>query len=75
MTNAVYRAIVEQVQSGNLTEPFSAEDFRTACPGFGAGTYKAFLWKHAKGNGRTSELFEKVCRGMFRCIRPLRYGL
>jgi predicted aspartyl protease len=37
--------------SGRLKEPFSNEDFRAACPGFGEGTYNAFLWKHRKGNG------------------------
>ncbi len=75
MANEVYRAIAKQVRAGNLKEPFSSEDFQRACPGFGHGTYKAFLWKHAKGNGKTSELFEKVAPGLFRCIKPFRYGL
>lgn len=75
MTNAVYRAIVKQIQAGRLTEPFSATDFRAACPEFGVGTYKAFLWKHSRGNRKTTELFEKMSPGKFRCLRPFRYGL
>jgi hypothetical protein len=55
----VYRAIVRTVHAGSLTEPFSADDFRRACPAFGKGTYQAFLWKHRKGNpGGNSELFK-----------------
>lgn len=72
----VYRSIVTAMRRGRLAEPFSADDFRRACPGFGAGTYQAFLWKHRKGNpGGNSELFEQVSPGMFRVMRPIRYGL
>lgn len=76
MSHRVYRAIVEAVRARRLREPFSVADFEGACPGFGAGTYSAFLHKHARGNpGQTSELFERVSRGRFRCIRPFKYGL
>ncbi len=75
MSNRIYSAVVKQVRAGKLVEPFSKEDFRKACPGFGPGTYNAFLWKHAKGNGKTTELFEKVAPGLFRCLRPYKYGL
>jgi hypothetical protein len=69
----VYRAIVNAVQSGGLAEPFGPDDFRRACPGFGAGTYKAFLHKHRRGNpGGNSELFERVAPGKFRLLRPVR---
>ena len=45
-------------------EPFAADDFSGACPGFSAGTYRAFLPKHARGNpGGFSELFIRVTRG------------
>lgn len=71
----VYRAIVKAIRSGRLKEPFTAEDFRIECPGFGEGTYKAFLWKHRRGNGKTSELFEQVESGKFRLLRPTRYNL
>lgn len=76
MNHEVYQAIVKAVINGSLQEPFNKKAFRKACPNFGSGTYNAFLWKHAKGNpGGTSELFEKVDRGLFRLIRPFKYGL
>jgi hypothetical protein len=76
MAHEVYKAIVTAVREGIMQEPFSAEDFRRSCPGFGSGTYQAFLWKHAKGNpGGQSELFEKVARGSFRLLHPIKYGL
>ena len=72
----VYRAIVEAVRSGKLAEPFTQRDFRHACPGFGEGTYRAFLYKHRLGNpGGASELFKRVERGKFELLRPIRYGL
>ena len=76
MAHRVYGAIVAAVKSGALAEPFSRHDFRAACPGFGDGTYKAFLDKHAAGNpGGASELFQRVSPGRFTCIRPFRYRL
>ncbi len=61
---------------GRLKEPFTKEDFLSACPGLGDGTYNAFLHKHRVGNpGANSELFELVMPGKFRCIRPFKYGL
>jgi hypothetical protein len=45
-------------------------------PGFGDGTYKAFLHKHRKGNpGGASELFRQVDTNRLELLRPLRYGL
>jgi len=59
--------------SGTLDEPFSNEDFRQACPGFGKGTYNAFLWKHSVGNlgnqGGQTELFVKVGVNSFKRLR------
>lgn len=76
MPHRVYMAIVMAVKDGKLLEPFSKEDFRAACAGFGRGTYNAFLYKHSKGNpGRNSELFERESAGHFRCLRPFRYNL
>lgn len=69
----VYRAIAAAIRSGRLTEPFGRAEFRRACPGFGKGTYQAFLSKHSKGNGKTTELFERVSKGRYRLIRPFRY--
>jgi predicted aspartyl protease len=54
--------------SGKLVEPFSNEDFRCACPSFGKGTYQAFLWKHRRGNGHATELFELVGPNQFKRI-------
>lgn len=76
MVHKVYRAIVRAVKIGWLSEPFSSEDFKQACPGFAPGTYRTFLAKHAKGNpGGNSELFVRVALGRYRCIRPFKYGL
>jgi len=72
----VYSAIVAVVRSGQLTEPFTQADFQRACPGFGLGTYTAFLHKHRLDNpGGNSELFELVNPGQFKLLRPIRYGL
>jgi hypothetical protein len=74
--HAVYSAIVKAVKSGQLKEPFGNQEFRSNCPGFGEGTYRAFLHKHRKGNpGGNSELFELVSKGRFRLVRPFKYGL
>ena len=71
----VYRAIVEAVKRGTLKEPFSKDDFESTCPGFGKGTYNAFLDKHSVGNpGGSSELFERLSPGRFSCLRPFKYG-
>jgi len=71
-----YRLIVQSIQRGGLTEPFNEADFRRSCPSLPDGTYKAFLHKHSRGNpGGRSELFIRVRPGMFRCIRPFKYGL
>lgn len=64
----VATAIDVALVSGKLVEPFSNKDFRRACPGFGKGTYQAFLWKHRRGNGHTTELFELTAPNQFRRI-------
>jgi len=75
MQHRVYRTIVTAVTKGILKEPFSIKDFENACPGFGRGTYRAFLEKHSVGNpGRNTELFERTSPGMFQLIRPFKYG-
>ena len=69
MAHKVYKAIINAIKTGKLKEPFSKQDFQDACPGFGNGTYNAFLDKHAKGNpGGNSELFERVGEGQFICL-------
>ena len=76
MAHRVYEAIVAVVRNGTLGEPFSKDDLRAACRPFGKGTHNAFLDKHARPNpGETSELFERVSPGRFKCLRPFRYGL
>ncbi len=71
----VYGAIVQAVQQGTLTGPFTKADFRRACSGLGEGTYNTFLDKHAVGHpGGETELFERVAPGQFRLVRPLSYG-
>lgn len=76
MAHRVYEAIVRAVKNQSLNEPFSRDDFRLSCPGFGKGTYNAFLDKHVVGNvGGNSELFLRVAVGKFKCVRPFKYGL
>ena len=76
MWHKIYETIVQAIRSGKLAEPFSKKEFRACCPGFGTGTYNAFLDKHSQGNpGGNSELFERVAPGQFRCLRPFKYGL
>lgn len=72
----LYADIVYAVRSGRLNEPFSAADVKRECPNWDDNTYGTFLPKHRVGNPmRTSELFERVSRGLYRLIRPIKYGL
>ena len=64
----VATAIDGALANGKLIEPFSNDDFRRACPRFGKGTYRAFLWKHRTGNGHRTALFELVGPNKFRRI-------
>jgi len=76
LSHKVYKSIVEAIRSERLTEPFTTKDFKKKCPGFGQGTYNAFLHKHRIGNtSGNSELFELVSLGYFRCVRPFKYSL
>ena len=76
MRHKVYQTIVTAIRTGKLSEPFTTRDFQNSCPGFGNGTYNAFLYKHCCGNsGGNSELFLKVQPGKFECLRPFKYGL
>lgn len=72
----VYKSIIKAIKEGRLVEPFSTNDFRDACSGLGNGTYRAFLYKHRKGNpyGNT-ELFELVDKNKFKTIKPFKYNL
>jgi len=75
MAHNVYSCIVSNIKNGLLIEPFTTGDFRKTCPGFGSGTYNAFLHKHSFGNpGGNSELFERVSPGKFKCLKPFKYG-
>ena len=73
--SSVVAAVDRAIGRGCLNEPFSNEEFEKTCPGFGAGTYNAFLWKHRKGNpSRQKEYFELVGKNLFRRIRAPREG-
>jgi hypothetical protein len=75
MKHEVYSSIVHAIQKRRLKEPFTIADFKRSCPDFGNGTYRAFLYKHRKGNlGGNLELFVKCSPGKFRLLRPLKYG-
>lgn len=56
------------VKSGKLRQPFNAAMLERACPGWAPKTYAVFLGKHAVGNGRTTELFVRVERGVYRIV-------
>lgn len=76
MKHRVYGEIIKAVKAGILKEPFTVRDFKISCPDLGDGTYSAFLYKHRTGNpSANTELFERVSRGRFRCVRPFKYGL
>jgi hypothetical protein len=75
MRHRTYDAIVTAIRAKKLTEPFKVQDWKAACPGSAVGTYKTFLHKHAKGNpGGKTELFVRVAPGLFKCVRPFKYG-
>ena len=72
----VYSCLVQAAKKGTIKEPFTVADFQKACPGFGKGTYRAFLYKHRVGNrGQETELFELASPGKFKFVRPFKYGL
>jgi hypothetical protein len=74
--HTIYTAIVRAVELGDLLEPFTTDDFRTACPNFAASTYSTFLAKHCDKNlGGNSVLFCRVARGSYQLTRPFLYGL
>ena len=67
------REAKKAVTSGHLAQPFGVNELRQACPGWGRGTYNAFLWKHSKGprhkvggTKQPTELFVRVSPGKFR---------
>jgi hypothetical protein len=60
------RQIFMAVQSGKLVQPFDAAMVKQACPGWADKTYHVFLSKHAVGNGTTTELFDRVSRGLYK---------
>ena len=64
--------IYQAAKLGKLNEPFSANDIRDSCPGWAYKTYNTFLSKHAIGNGKTTELFERVSLGLYCTIPKLR---
>lgn len=71
-----YAALVGAVLKGRLKEPFRPNDVRQACPRFAHNTYGVFLPKHRRGNpGNNSELFEQVGEGLYKLLRPIKYGL
>ena len=72
----LYSCIVEAVKKGKLKEPFTAKDVQRVCPQFAHNTYGTFLPKHRRNNpGGNSELFERVRRGQYKLLQPIKYGL
>lgn len=76
MDHKIYRSIVEAVREKRLKEPFTSGNVRRDCPEINPRTPGTFLPKHAKGNpGGNSELFDKVGRGSYRLLHPVKYSL
>jgi hypothetical protein len=63
------KSLRDNVRSGKLSQPFSVDQAKVACPGWGVRTYQDFFSKHRVGNpeGQT-ELFVRTERGRFRII-------
>ena len=64
--------IYAAVRAGRLKEPFGPGEVQRACPGWASRTYTVFLPKHAMGNGKTTELFERVAPGRYRLLAKLK---
>lgn len=58
--------IFRAVGLGRLSRLLIAEMVKRACPGWANRTYHTFLGKHAAGNRKTTELFVRVGRGLYR---------
>ena len=71
----IYRALVDAVTSGKLTEPFSASDVRHVWPGYRKHAYRAFLRQRSGTHAKDIVLLEQVRQGRFRLVRPLLSGL
>lgn len=70
VTVSILQSIQQAVANGRLREPFSASDFREACPGWGQGTYNAWLWKHYTGNpGGYRSYVRRLAKGKFELIK------
>jgi hypothetical protein len=61
-----FSEIYAAVKSGKLKQPFNAAMLKQACPGRAAKSYSVFIGKHAVGNGKITELFVRVGRGLYR---------
>jgi hypothetical protein len=56
------------VRLGKLSQPFNAAMVRKACPGWADNTYNTFLGKYAVGNGKETERFVRVGRGLYKLV-------
>ena len=74
LNHSTYRAIVLAVKNGRLEEPFRSKDVKKACPELSHRTCNNFLSKHRINNpSDTTELFERIEHGLFKCVRPFLY--
>jgi hypothetical protein len=68
-TNTFGAEVYAAVRSGKLTQPFSAESVKLACPGRSNGTYRNFFNKYRVGNPRgMTELFVRRGSNRFEII-------
>ena len=71
----VYQTITCAIDNGILKERFRSRDIVEACPELKHNTCRTFLSKHAEGNRNTTELFDRVIRGLYTLKLPRKYGL
>ena len=70
----IYCCLKNAINLNILKEPFTTDDFKKICNDvINGNTYKVFLNKHKKGNGKETELFikDENCK-KYSLIRPFK---
>ena len=75
MPHVTYGAILDAIDDGRLKEPFRSGDIIKACPNLNPITCRTFPSKHVEGNGKASELFVRMSRGLHILKLPRKYGM
>ena len=68
-THGFAAEVYAAVRSGALSQPFSAESVKRACPGYTDGAYRNFFNRHRAGNlAGMAELFVRRAWNRFEII-------